>query len=81
MHATKRGDAAVRFYQLRAIQSSRWGRSVPMVVLRPWPGRTTVSSGSAKRRSRIESMIVAKSDSGQPVRPGPPGKRVSPVSR
>src|SRR5690606_3368024 len=63
----------------RAIHSSRCGASAPMVVLSPWPVRTSVSGGRVSSRSRIESMIVGKWEYERPVAPGPPWNRVSPV--
>ena len=44
-----------------------------MVVDSPWPVCTTVSPGS--RGSRIDSMIVGKSEYERPVAPGPPISR------
>src|SRR5205823_5102891 len=65
-------------YQPRSIHSSRCGRSRPIVVGLPCPGRTSVSSGSVKSFSRMLSMIVGKLAYGLAVFPGPPGNRVSP---
>jgi len=42
---------------------------VPIEVETPWPGCTAVLGGRLNSCVRIESMIVSKSDSGQPVRP------------
>jgi hypothetical protein len=50
------------------------------VLLSPWPGLITVSSGSVSSFSRIEVMIVPKSLNERPVAPGPPWNRVSPVN-
>src|SRR6267142_5632776 len=47
-------------YQPRWIHSSRCGRSRPMVVGLPWPGRTWVSSERVKSLPRMLSMMVAK---------------------
>ena len=44
-----------------AARASTRSRSAPMVVLSPWPVCTTVWSGSASRRSRIERRIVGSS--------------------
>ena len=44
-----------------AARASTRLRSAPMVVLSPWPVCTTVWSGSASRRSRIERTIVGSS--------------------
>ena len=55
-------------------------RSAPMVVARPWPAITRVSSGSGSRRSRIERRILAPSPPGRSVRPMLPAKSVSPAS-
>ena len=46
----------------RAIQSDSDGFSAPMVVPSPWPVCTVVSSGRVSRRSRMESMMVPKSE-------------------
>src|SRR5580693_6676637 len=54
----------------RAIHSSRCGASVPMVVLSPWPVWTTVPASSTNRRSRIEVIMVPKSEKDRPVAPG-----------
>jgi PAS domain S-box-containing protein len=64
----------------RAIHSPRCGASVPIVVLSPWPVWTTVSGSRTSRRSRIEAMIVPKSEKDRPVAPGPPENRVSPLN-
>ena len=50
-----------------------------MVVSSPWPGCTTVSSGSVSNRELMESMMVGKSENERPVAPGPPLNSVSPV--
>ncbi len=63
-----------------SIHSSRCGRSAPIVVSTPWPGRTTVASGNVNSRSSIERMIVGKSASWNLCCPGPPGNSVSPVN-
>jgi len=55
------------------------GFSSPSVVEGPWRGWIVVESASVKICVRIDSMMVAKSESGQPVRPRPPGESVSPV--
>jgi hypothetical protein len=47
-------------YQPRAIHSSRCGRSRPMVVGLPCPGRTSISSGRVKSLLLMLSMIVGK---------------------
>src|SRR5438270_12473900 len=63
-------------YQPRWIHSSRCGRSRPIVVGLPWPGRTSVSSGSVSSLPRMLSMMVGKLAYGFDVVPGPPGKGV-----
>jgi len=47
-------------YQPRWIHSFRCGRSRPMVVGLPWPGRTWVSSERVKSLPRMLSMMVGK---------------------
>ena len=47
-------------YQPRWIHSSRCGRSRPMVVGLPWPGRTWVSSERVNSLPRMLSMMVGK---------------------
>ena len=75
------GRTGARSHQPRSIHSSRWGRSVPIVVSRPWPGSTSVSSGSVENsRWSIDSMICRSSRPSNVVLPGPPGKRVSPLN-
>ena len=51
-----------------------------MLVSSPWPVWTIVSSGSVSSRSRIDAMIVGKSEYDLPVAPGPPLNSVSPVN-
>ena len=46
-------------------------RSAPIVVSSPWPVCTTVSSGSANSRARIDSTIRSASLNDRPVAPGP----------
>ena len=61
---------------------ARCGRSVPIVVSRPWPGSTSRSAGRVKSRRSIDSMICSKSPPGQlACCPAPPGNRVSPLNR
>ena len=69
-------------HQPRVTHSSKQGRSLPIVVSRPWPGRTMVSSGSeAKRRRSMDSMMASKLPPSNEVAPGPPGNSVSPENR
>ena len=49
-----------------------------MVVSSPCPGSTLVLSGRVSSRSRIDSMMVGKSENERPVAPGPPWNSVSP---
>ena len=49
-------------HECRLIHSGRWGASAPTVVSSPWPVRTRVGPGSTRRRSRMESMMVGKSE-------------------
>ena len=51
---------------------------MPIVVPSPCPVCTVVSAGSANSLSRIDPMIVGKSENERPVAPGPPENRVSP---
>ena len=44
------------------------------------PTRAKAKTPATKKEARMDSRIVGKSEHGHPVRPGPPGKRVSPVS-
>ena len=72
---TDRTDRTERVPQWpRAIHSSRWGDSSPIVVSSPWPVSTRVAPGRTSRRVRIDSMIVGKSEKLRPVAPGPPRK-------
>ena len=73
-----RSDGA---HQPRARHSARCGRSVPIVVASPWPGCTTVSSAKRLKTLASRSSISDSKSSGLQVRPGPPGKRLSPVKR
>src|SRR6478735_4945728 len=66
-------------YQPRARHSSRWGRSEPKVVSLPWPGYTQVSSANRLKTFDSKSSISELKSFGVVVRPGPPGKRLSPV--
>ena len=68
-------------HQPRSTHSCRCGRSVPMVVSSPWPGRTMVSAGSVNSFVSREEMMVAKSPPSNVVLPGPPGNSVSPLKR
>jgi hypothetical protein len=47
-------------YQPRSIHSSRCGRSRPIVVGLPWPGKTSIWSGRMKSLRLMLSMIVGK---------------------
>src|SRR6185295_18662225 len=53
--------------------------SRPMVVSGPWPGRTRVSWGKVKRRSRMVRARSGQSPPGKSVRPTEPRKRTSPA--
>ena len=64
----------------RAIHSSRFGDSSPIVVCGPWPVCTTVAGGRVNSRSRIDSMMVSKLENDRPVAPGPPLNSVSPLN-
>ena len=50
-----------------------------MVVFGPWPGMTTVESGSGSSLLWMERMRVGPSPPGRSVRPTEPAKRVSPA--
>ena len=50
-----RPDRLIR-HQPRDLHTSTYGRSRPMVVSRPWPGETLVSSGSSNSRSRLRMI-------------------------
>src|SRR5581483_4334130 len=51
---------------------------VPMSVLAPWPGITTVSSGRGCSLLTIDCTIVSTSPAAD-VLPGPPSNSVSPL--
>ena len=53
-------------------------RSCSTVVHGPWPGRTIVSSGRVRIRSRIDRSRSFQEPPGRSVRPTPPQKSVSP---
>ena len=75
-----RGEPTGRGQCPRAIHSCRWGRSAPMVVSGPWPVWITVAGSSTNSRSRIESMMVPKSEKDRPGGARPPANKVSPLN-